>query len=196
MPRVLIVYGTTDGHTQKIADVLAHTLRDAGCREEVYDAARVPPDLRLEDYAGVVVAASVHLGAYQRTVRRWVRSRAAVLARMPSVFVSVCLGVLERRPEVQRDLQEILERFVRETGWRPAVVKVVAGALRWSRYGWLKRWMIKRIVAKAGGDTDASRDREYTDWEDLRAFAREFARSHGLVGAAPPAPSAAEPVAR
>jgi menaquinone-dependent protoporphyrinogen IX oxidase len=27
-----------------------------------------------------------------------------------------------------------------------------------------------RIVARAGGDTDTSRDYEYTDWAALRAF--------------------------
>ena len=33
---------------------------------------------------------------------------------------------------------------------------------------------MKRIVAKAGGGTDTTRDYEYTDWNDLRAFALEF----------------------
>jgi menaquinone-dependent protoporphyrinogen oxidase len=40
---------------------------------------------------------------------------------------------------------------------------------------------MKRIVSKGGGDTDTSRDYEYTDWEDLRTFAREFA-GYVLVG--------------
>jgi menaquinone-dependent protoporphyrinogen oxidase len=33
-----------------------------------------------------------------------------------------------------------------------------------------------RIVRKAGGDTDTSRDYEYTNWTDVRAFADEFRR--------------------
>ena len=35
--------------------------------------------------------------------------------------------------------------------------------------------MMQRIVAKAGGDTDTTRDFEYTDWNDLRSFAEDFA---------------------
>ena len=35
---------------------------------------------------------------------------------------------------------------------------------------------MRRIVAKAGGDTDTTRDYEYTDWDDLWAFARAFGR--------------------
>jgi menaquinone-dependent protoporphyrinogen oxidase len=35
---------------------------------------------------------------------------------------------------------------------------------------------MKRIVQKAGGDVDTSRDYEYTDWGDLRLFAEQFDR--------------------
>ena len=39
----------------------------------------------------------------------------------------------------------------------------------------MTRWIMRRIVAKAHGDTDTSRDYEYTDWNDVRLFARDFA---------------------
>jgi len=35
---------------------------------------------------------------------------------------------------------------------------------------------MRRIARKEGGDTDTSRDYEYTDWNDLRAFGEAFAR--------------------
>jgi menaquinone-dependent protoporphyrinogen oxidase len=35
---------------------------------------------------------------------------------------------------------------------------------------------MKRIVASAGGDTDTSKDYEYTDWNDVRNFADVFGR--------------------
>jgi menaquinone-dependent protoporphyrinogen oxidase len=59
---------------------------------------------------------------------------------------------------------------------------MVAGALLYTQYGWLTRWFMKRIVTKAGGDTDTTRDYEYTDWNDLRTFAREFARKKMTIG--------------
>jgi menaquinone-dependent protoporphyrinogen oxidase len=85
--------------------------------------------------------------------------------------------VLQHEPKVERELAVIVDRFGRSTGWHPPITKHVAGALRYSRYNWLKRWAMVRIVRKAGGDIDTSRDYEYTDWADLRAFAEEFARS-------------------
>ena len=65
-------------------------------------------------------------------------------------------------------------RFVSASGWQPGITRPVPGALLYTRYNPVKRWMMKRIVRKAGGDTDTTRDYEYTDWNELRAFADEF----------------------
>ena len=45
-----------------------------------------------------------------------------------------------------------------------------------------------RIVRKAGGDIDTSRDYEYTDWKDVADFGRELAAAASPV-AAPAAPA-------
>ena len=172
--RVLVVYGTTEGQTKKIADALAGALASHGALADVRAAGDQPP--APGGYAGVVVAASIHAGQYQRPVRRWVRAHRDTLEAMPAAFVSVCLGVLQHDEKARRDLERILDGFVAETGWRPSVVKHVAGALPYTRYGWLKRLLMRRIVGKAGGDTDTSRDYEYTDWADLDRFSADLAR--------------------
>jgi flavodoxin len=92
-PDILVLYGTTDGQTAKIAAAIASTLRMEGAQVHLVNAARPGPDPRPEDYAGVIVAASVHAGGYQKAARRWVGARAS-LSPIPSSFVSVCLGVL------------------------------------------------------------------------------------------------------
>ena len=77
---------------------------------------------------------------------------------------------------MRRDLDAIIDRFVTETGWRPTTTKIVAGALLYTRYNWLKRLVMRRIARKAGGDTDTTRDHVYTDWNDVRGFAEGFGR--------------------
>ena len=101
----------------------------------------------------------------------------------PTAFVSVCLGILQKDPKVEEELGAIIGRFLTATGWQPTIIKKVAGALLYRQYGLIKRWMMKRIVAKAGGDIDTSRDYEYTDWDDLRAFAKTFAAAAVPAGA-------------
>lgn len=172
MSNILILYGTTDGQTAKIARFLATELRTFSVKTDVIEAGTADPDPR--DYAGVIVAASVHAGRFQRPVVRWARQHARALRGKPSAFLSVCLGVLQQDLEVQRDLVAITNRFEDQTGWKPPRVKLVAGALKYTRYGWLKRMLMRHMAAKAGGSTDVSRDHEYTDWGDLREFAEAF----------------------
>ena len=183
MSHILILYGTTDGHTARIASAMGETLRGLGCSVDVVDAGNDPGEILPTNYDGVIVAASVHAGGYQRAVTRWVARHAAELGKRPNAFVSVCLGILEKRPEARRELDQILTRFEDRQRWHPKVVKIVAGALPYTRYGWLKKWVITRIVRKAGGDTDTSRDFEYTDWLDLAAFTVQFADENGLIPA-------------
>jgi menaquinone-dependent protoporphyrinogen oxidase len=172
MPRLLVVYGTTDGQTGKVTDFLAAELSRLGARVDRFEAGAAPADLSV--YDGVIVAASVHAGGYQRPVIRWVQSHAAILCAMPSAFISVCLGILQKDPAVRRDLDQILGRFVRESRWHPGEIKEVAGALKYREYGWLKRRVMRYMAAKAGGSTDTSRNHEYTDWADLRRWAGTF----------------------
>jgi len=171
--RILVLYGTTDGQARKVASGIAETFKAEGSSVDLVDAASgtdPTPDL----YAATVVTASIHAGGFQRSVRRWVTAHASALNVGRTAFVSVCLGVLEHKPETDRDLERILQRFFERTGWRPSVRKLVAGALSYTRYNWLKRWVIQRLARKAGGATDTTRDWEYTDWDDLRHFARGF----------------------
>jgi len=176
MARVLILYGTTDGHTRRIALALREILRGEGVSAFEVDAKSSATAVVPEEYDGVIVAASLHAGGFQRPVVRWARRHAERLNGMPTLFVAVCLAILEKRPEARRALDAIIARFERSTGWHPTRIKPVAGALPYTKYNWLKRWIMRRIVAKAGGDTDTTRDFEYTDWDDVEAFGRAFAR--------------------
>jgi menaquinone-dependent protoporphyrinogen oxidase len=180
LPDILVLYGSTDGHTAKVAAAIASTLRMEGAQVHLVNAARPGPDPRAEHYAGVIVAASVHAGGYQKAVRRWVAAHARELRAIPTGFASVCLGVLEKNPATDRELAEIKQRFLTATGWQPTMTRIVAGALPYTRYNWLKRWIMRRIAAKHHAGVDTSRDYEYTDWNDVKAFAREFLQ-HALA---------------
>ena len=110
MIRVLVLYGTTDGQTAKIADELAVSLSAMGCLACAVNAEGAIKRVKARHYAGVIVAASLRGGGYQRSVRRWIRANAADLRRLPTAFVSVCLGVLEGKPEVDRELERRARR--------------------------------------------------------------------------------------
>ena len=174
MSRVLILYGTTDGHTRLIAEAIGDTLRFGGVDADVVHAGTADP--KPAAYDGVIVAASIQAGGYQKAVVHWVRAHARDLDALPTAFVSACLSIVNPSPKVIADLDRIVSGFLKTTGWKPARIKHVAGALLYTRYNFFKRWLMKQIAASHGGATDTSKDYDYTDWQDLKRFAEEYRR--------------------
>lgn len=175
MLRVLIVFGTTDGHTARVATALAEECRRLGADVELVDAAAIRgPGPYPDPFDRVIVAASIHIGGFQRPVRRWVHSHVESLQGKRTMFVSVCLAVLQKDPAVRQDLDRIVARFRAQTGWTPGEVVFVPGMLAYTRYGWLRRFVMRWIAGRVGGSTDTTRDHDYTDWAALRDQARRF----------------------
>ena len=173
MARILIVFGTTHGHTAKISSRMTGTLRTAGHDVSAVNAAAHPPSPA--GYDAVLVASSIHAGYFPKEVTHWVHRYAEVLNSLPTGFMSVCLGVLQNDAAVREEIRSINDRFLLGCGWRPRSTVTVAGALAYTKYNLVTRWMMRNIAARAGGDTDTSRDYEYTDWAQVEAFCEAFA---------------------
>lgn len=174
MSRILILYATTEGHTARIADRIAQRLRGMGHGAELHRADSVPSGFNPTAYDGVIVGASIHYGHHPDYLLALIRRHKAALASRPGAFFSVSLsgGGPGAKPEAAR---RYLETFLRKAGWRPPQTATFAGALRYSRYGFFKKQLMRLIVGMAGGDTDTTRDYEYTDWDAVERFAEDFA---------------------
>jgi menaquinone-dependent protoporphyrinogen oxidase len=170
MMRVLIAYGTTEGQTARISEYLAEVIRDHGHEAYAVDikgSGAPEPD----DYDAVIVGASIHMGKHEDYVRDFVRENRDALERLPSAFFSVSLAAHDDTEEAEGYIEE----FVQETGWHPSMVGLFGGALLYTQYGFIKRYVMKRIARHKGSpDTDTSRDYVYTEWESVKHFAEEF----------------------
>jgi menaquinone-dependent protoporphyrinogen oxidase len=176
--RILVVYGTTEGQTAKIADVVADALRAAGHDAQAVDVGSLGDTLP-RDYDGVVVGASIHMGKHDKHVVQLVRKNLDLLERLPSAFFSVSLAA-------HGDAQEAegyVDQFEEETGWRPARVALFGGALLYTQYGFVKQHLMRKIAKDKPGELglDMSRDYVYTEWDAVRRFAEHFAVQVGLA---------------
>ena len=181
MANVLIVYATKEGQTAKIARHLAQTLGAAGHNVELFDAEHPTPRLDLAPFQFAIVGGPVHAQGYPRSLARFVRKNRAFLERVPSAFFSVGLAVASRNSDGRAQTRPLVDKFLGETGWRPQRIELVAGALVYSKYNPLLRLVMRHIAEKEGGDTDTSRDYEYTDFAAVERFAREFVASERVV---------------
>ncbi|WP_435157739.1 menaquinone-dependent protoporphyrinogen IX dehydrogenase [Haladaptatus sp. DFWS20] len=177
MAHVLVLYGSTEGHTATIAERIAGVLDSRGHDATLIHGQHGPDELRLSDYDAVIIGASIHMGKHQGYVTRFVREHAEELNRLPSAFFSVSLTAAEGTDESQATAKGLVDEFLAATGWRPDSIVVVPGALKYSQYGTFKRFVMRRIARRMGGGTDTSRDYEYTDWDEVETFASQFART-------------------
>ncbi|MGI9343363.1 MAG: menaquinone-dependent protoporphyrinogen IX dehydrogenase [Gammaproteobacteria bacterium] len=182
MANVAIVYGSKEGQTGKIAGFIADALMEQGQAVELVDGHRPPSAFALDAFDGVIVGSSVHVGKHDEKIVDFVKQNLDALRTRPSAFFSVSLtAVGTQDPDKDRqDLERLLAEFSAQTGWQPDMQGVFAGALRYSRYNPIVRFVMKKIAGRHGGDTDTSQDYEYTDWRDVTRFVTEFA---GALGA-------------
>ena len=72
MTRILITYGTIEGQTAKIAEVIADVIRDHGYEVETVDI-RDAPELIPDGFDGVIVGSSIHMSRHDKRVVKFVR---------------------------------------------------------------------------------------------------------------------------
>lgn len=177
MTTILVVFHTSEGQTARIADHIAAVLREFGDDVEVHDVAGAPAP---EHYDGVIVGDSIHAVHHSKPLTRYVHDHVAVLNKLPAALFQVSLTSVNPDDEHTATAQGLVQELLEQTGFDPDLVGLFAGALVYTQYGWFKRQVMRAISRREGGDTDTSRDHEYTDWQAVEQFARDM---HKLVQA-------------
>lgn len=173
--RILIVYGTTEGHTRHLCEFAADALQKAGREVALHDASQTAPSP--DAFDAVILAGSLHVGRYQAALVHYAAEHHAALNGMRSAFLSVSLSAAGVDPHDWAGLEECLTKFEQETGWAPKAVHHAAGAIRYSQYDYFKKLALKYIAGQRGQKTVTSRDYDLTDYEALSAFVLGFAKT-------------------
>ena len=128
MHRLLVAFTTYDGHTAKMAERIASSLREDDCADEVCDLARLRPERPVHEYDGVIGGGPLHGSKHHRQLVRFAAQNCVALNEQPSAIFLVRLsaaGNVEQQSDATRCLNELLD----ETGWKPSATAIVAGAL-------------------------------------------------------------------
>jgi menaquinone-dependent protoporphyrinogen oxidase len=169
---VLVVHGGRFGHSEKIARFVADVLTGAGCGIEVLDLTRkTAPDP--SRHAGIIIVTSVRYGHYDRNAARLIERHREWLEKVPALLMTVSLTA--RKPEKRNPaVHSYTVKFLAKTRW-PGITEVVAGVLDYPRYNILDRTAIQLIMRMTGGPTDPTTVIDYTDWDQVRVVAQDFA---------------------
>ncbi len=174
MARILIIYGTTEGHTRKVAEYIANVVRREGHSVDIADSSLYKTPLDKSKVDAVIIGASVHQDKHQASVTHFVKDNQRALAQLPTAFLSVSLIAAEPDEEAQTEARQYISDFLLETAWQPQRSLSVAGALLYTKHDFLKRLLRRYINKRLGREADSLGDQEYTDWEELKRFATDF----------------------
>jgi len=169
--RILLLYSTTDGQTLKIAKRIETTLAEHSVCELV--AVEDATQINLSSYQKVVLGASIRYGHLSRAFVDFVSTHAEQLNRIPSAFF--CVNLTARKADKATPATNpYCRKFLSNSDWQPNHCAVFAGALLYSRYRFWDKQIIRLIMTLTKGNTDTSRDIEYTDWNAVDRFAMEL----------------------
>ncbi|MBM3074309.1 menaquinone-dependent protoporphyrinogen IX dehydrogenase [Lelliottia sp. RWM.1] len=172
--KTLILFSTRDGQTREIASYLASELKEQGVYADVVNLNRAN-EIAWQDYERVVIGASIRYGHFHPALYRFVKKHLDVLNTLPGAFYSVNL-VARKAEKRTPQTNSYTRKFLLNSPWQPDLCAVFAGALRYPRYRWYDRFMIRLIMKMTGGETDTHKEVVYTDWGQVASFAREVAQ--------------------
>jgi menaquinone-dependent protoporphyrinogen oxidase len=172
---ILIVYGTIEGHSRKIAEWIADRVRTNCNNSRVIDASALHAGLDVAGHDAVIIIAPVHQRAHPEAVVNFIFAHRDSLNASPSAFISVSLSAAFETGQLEP--RSYVDHLLQCTGWRPAATHLAAGALRYDEYDYFKEQIIRHVVFRGRGTAEIKGNHDFTDWNALGRFVDDFLRA-------------------
>lgn len=171
---ILVLYATLEGQTRKIAERITEILRNKGKQVTIYSVEQLPDNFQLESYDTAIIGGSIHMEHYPKYLEKFIKQHKDWLNNNPAALFTVCMAINSQRPQSRQQAANYEQKFIKETEWHPTQTVTFAGAVKYTQYGFVTRFIMKQIAKREGGKTDTSQDYEYTDWEAVARFTDQF----------------------
>ena len=158
MNSVLVVYHSQGGHTARIARRIWETVIAEGNQADMMS------DL-------IIIGSPVIYGKYPKVFMNFVDKYKTVLNSKTHSFFNVSLmarSALKATPEANHYMQ----KFLKKSPWSPRDVKCIAGKVDYPNWSLMDKKIIQIIMTMVKGPTDPNTVIDYTDWEDVKSYAR------------------------
>ena len=173
---ILIVYSTIDGHTLEICERIRALLQGDGHAVDLLPVAQVladPEGAALARRETIVIGASIRYGKHNRQVYDFVRRHGRLLDGRRNAFFSV--NAVARKPGKRTpDTNPYVRKFLRQIDWQPQHVEIFGGKIDYQKYDFFDRNIIRFIMWMTKGPTDPKSVIDFTDWQQVDAFARRI----------------------
>ena len=170
MATLLIIFSSTDGHTETICHRLKQVIEQESHQVTVV-AVENARQQDLRSFDKIVIGASIRYGKHSKLVLEFINTNVKLLGIKSSALFSV--NIVARKPKKNRpETNPYLRKLLTQIAWRPKELAVFAGKLDYPKYSFLDRLMIRLIMLITKGPTDPTTVVEFTDWQQVDAFGR------------------------
>ena len=177
--RILQIFTSQQGQTAKIAKCIATELTASGHIVETLQLQNASQQPKLTGFDWIIIGGSIYYGKHSTLLKHFITANKPALNAVKTVFYSVNLTA--RKPNRNTPENNIyLRKFLAQLNWHPNKSTVFAGALEYSRYNFFDKHIIRLIMKITGGSTDLNQDLEVTDWQSVKALAKQI-QDHEVI---------------
>ncbi|MGE8942164.1 flavodoxin domain-containing protein [Leptospira interrogans] len=176
MQRFLVAFAARDAQTEKIGHHIARKLEDARFLVRLIDIRSNETEAGADDCDAVILAGSAYRRQFDPSLGPFIMRHGAALRSCPSAFAPISLAAASHDPSERAAIDEVVQDFLGQVGWKPDEVFHVAGAIEEPQSGLLDGSVLAALFEPDAGsaDRDTARETELTDWPALDGFIRAF----------------------
>ena len=167
----LIIYSSTDGQTKKICETIKENLPSGNKFKLIsLDEALY---FNLENCEKIIIGASIRYGRHNKKIIDFIIKNKNILDLKKTAFFSV--NVVARKDEKSTpETNPYVLNFLKKTNWKPNKLSVFAGKVDYPNYNFINKIVIRFIMMITKGPTDINNSYEFTNWENVKKFAKEL----------------------
>jgi menaquinone-dependent protoporphyrinogen oxidase len=171
LEKILLLHSSTDGQTIKILNYIKEKLgSEVECELQNLN---LTATVDFSRYDRIMIGGSIRYGHLNKKLYQFIEKNLQDLQQNKVAFF--CVNLTARKIEKNTpETNAYMKTFLSKSKWIPELQAVFAGALYYPRYKWVDRVMIQLIMRITGGETDTSKEVEYTDWNKVEQFAIQF----------------------
>ena len=169
--RSVIIFSSTDGQTKKICEVIKDNLLNKD--EHRLVSIENVSDVNIESYDSIIIGASIRYGKHNSKVTNFVKQNINFLQKKKNAFFSVNV-VARKKGKDTPETNPYVQKFLNKTKWKPNKLSVFAGKVDYPRYNFLNKQVIRFIMFITNGPTDITKTYEFTNWDNVKIFAKEI----------------------
>ena len=169
--RSVIIFSSTDGQTKKICEVNKDNLLNKD--EHRLVSIENVSDVNIESYDSIIIGASIRYGKHNSKVTNFVKQNINFLQKKKNAFFSVNV-VARKKGKDTPETNPYVQKFLNKTKWKPSKLSVFAGKVDYPRYNFLNKQVIRFIMFITKGPTDITKTYEFTNWDNVKIFAKEI----------------------